>query len=213
MSRQPKSDLISFVNWLMEEEFFTRKTAQVYASNVRQVLARVEVLTQEEVNRIFAELSEEQDYKFTSWKSAWKKFSQWGQTKDVSIPAPEVSRYSSSLPTLPDTVREVVIKLMRRGNRSKGVEGMGLPATIIERIQWKDVQPSLGGSNIQRVNDPRIKGGQLIIPKEWIDKLSEYAQIEGNASVALIPISPGGHDPYPAKALRREALSHKRSRM
>jgi len=210
MPRPPNSDLINFVNWLVDEEYFTKKTAQVYASSIRSTLKKLNSMTQEEITRVFVSLSKAQDYRFTSWKCAWAKFVRWSATQDVKIPMPEVSHHSSSFPSLPDDVRESLVKLMRKGNRLNGIEGMGLPPTTIERLCWGNVQPPLGGSQVQRVRDPHGKGGHFLIPCDWIEPLGRYAKATSDHS-PLIPISPGGEDPYPARALKREALSHKRS--
>lgn len=212
MSRVTKSDgLTEFEVWLIGQGR-QQSTAVSYTATMRKVLRELQVEIGEAPTNMawFDSLDETRPRSKYNVRSAWRAYAEWVATRfGVAMPMPGGSAHhrdpnASAAAPLPETVREAIRLLLKRG-----INYQMLHTTQWSDVQWDTDKRDLDGQTSLLLTNPLRPGTSTRVPLEALTTLAEYSGVTNDYSTPLLPLSPGSPHPYPIDRLRREVNLHK----
>ncbi len=201
MPPRKKADFAPFSDWLEQEFHFAKSSASTYSSNVRRMFGSIETLSQGDLDGFLAL----QAYP-GAYRAAWKRFVEFGVTKDLLIPAPTLvsargrgdDRIEYYIPSeVCDDINEIV---------ASGY----IPLKLFVRMKWQDVSKKVR-SGAWEIADPEAPGTYFRIPIKPIERVEAWAEPPSDEAY-LIPAHPGSSVPMPYTVSRRLLATHRRSR-
>lgn len=193
--------------WLQTNRGYTSRTAAVYTSHVRRVLAdlslqapgTLETWTAEQVEAVVNQGSAHQH---ANRRSAWNLFTGYMMAeKSISIASARApSRLDPALPPMPRSTLDALVTMTTR---------LKVSMPTIERLSWRHLNVhQTGGAYLV---DPLQSRTWIALPKEIVDGLREWAQPGDSGNVPLVPSAPGSLTPMPVKMMRAAFQKYVRS--
>lgn len=194
-------DMDDFIAWMVREGR-SPGTAKVYASNVRVLLKESgdRLLEQDFLDGIFDKIREEQPSLYPARLSGYNAWVDFQAEAGIEIVRPtklKKKRRAHEAPPLPDEVCEAVRTLNAK---------CAMSFRILTLLNWEDVEFESGArGDFYHVKDPSKEGVHFRADADAIDTLLGWAD-PANLFLPLVPREPGSDQPYPLKALKREAV-------
>ena len=204
MANKNKSDMAAFKKWLVDTKMVSKASATVYASRVRKVLSRMDVLSREEIDRVMTELLNDS---FHSHMSCWNHFSEYCLTKDIRLPNPTVTKASKKKqrdPELPELVTLALINIM---------EKCKLKTQELVGFRWEHVE--MRGDADWWIHDPYTSGLMYFAPSDAMRIICDWAngEIEIEKERPLIPRVALSMVPMSKSVIKRSISGRRRNRL
>ena len=202
MGRRAIQDgLVNFRQWLVDHELLSPSTARSYTSHVRTALGELGegLVSDEAVADHFDRLHRDKPFTYNNTKRGWVLFQKWARDErgvQVASPGNAKSKLKNTLDPLPKGVRMALLDIMAE---------KAIPLSHVSSLTWGDVEVS----PFKTQADVRVPGRRAEywrVDKSLLEPLRAYAQVEeqDNPEVPLVPVEPGGLEPYSYRALRKE---------
>jgi hypothetical protein len=204
--RTVKSDLKEFYTWLTDDKLVQKRTATVYCSNVRAVLAACSTpgtVTQEDVDKHFVSVAEATS---SSVLTSWKKYCEWVRSH-AGFVLPEPVRNKKERTKSP----QYALPLGVAAALYFCIKNCDLRLSEIEKMVWGLViKTRLPGRTFIRLK-PTDKEAYAI-PDECAAVLREFAKPQ-NSFAPLVPWFPGCQFAMSVTKIKKEILAYERLRI
>jgi len=202
MGKRSEIDLDTFKLWLRDEQNLHPRSVAAYASNTRRVIEGLDDMSKTDVTRFFDAVHAEQDYKYSNYRAAWKRYVQWAkEQRSVSLPMP--SKAGAFETCLPLKVRAVLVYM---GSSARmGFDGANIKPGELSRLRWNQVQEAHGGTRCSVITSLEITGRRYEVPKEMLAVLKSWVGPR-NDDAALFSKDSRQNVPYAPNELKRELI-------
>ena len=200
MSKTKQQDLSLFQDWLIEYCGLGPRSASVYASRVRGLLKRIDVITPDSLDYAISALAKGSR---PTCQSGWNRFADFCRVEHgLTLPYISSKRRStlSKDVQLPSKVCEALIQVKQEGF---------VPYRLIPLLQWKHIQRNAGPT--WRIQDPNDIGLLYLVPADPLRTICDWANglddiIE---SRPMLPERALGMKPMPRLGISRILKRHK----
>jgi hypothetical protein len=192
------TELAEYNVWLQTRRGHASRTASVYASLTRRALAdlsfreakNITQWTSEEIETVVNTGSPQMQ---SNRRIAWNGFADFMAPKGVVIAkARAASKAGTNVPPMPTATLEALVALTVR---------MHVSIPTLLRLSWRHVKMQPVGS-AYLVDPLASKGVWVMMAREVVEGLREWAQPQEDENTPLIPESPGSLTPMSSRVLR-----------
>ena len=204
MSRKSSEDLAVFKLWLIEKYDVSSRSATVYASRVRSVLKKLEVLNVEELDKAlsihFSKSTVNQHV------CAWKKFALFCADRGILLPMPSTTgsnRIIKPESRIPELVVLAVINVM---------DASHMKLSLLPQLRWNHV--TMCGNRSWEIRDPHNQSLIYMAPPNDMRIICDWANGEDDIEPErpFLPKAPMSFLPLSKNAISRATSGRRNTR-
>lgn len=192
--RKKNDDLSAFQEWLCLTKNISSRTAAVYASNVRKILAQTRPHINTQTLDAFMQDKARSSQVRSNLMTAWKAFAECTKQKtgtDLPMPSPRIHRTQRSY-HLPDQVLQAYGEI-REFNRMKIAD-----FATLKRADFK--LPPRGG--MFEMKHPKRTWEITMIPKRPLEVIFQWGNPIEEPTIPVFPVEPMSTESIPGKNLK-----------
>ena len=204
MPKKKNTDLASFQKWLLESYGVSPRTATVYASYVRKLLTKLEIVNTKQLDLLLAQewTAQSRDMFYVGW-NRFAEYMKKVEKKEIAKPSLRSGRRESRKQyKIPACVFDDVLNFTKIAH---------IKLSVVPLLKWEHFRRI--PNSTWEMADPLEAGLFYRVPIEPVVNLFDWgANGDPIPKSPLIPVKPLSLEPLPINPLRRLIREHRRVR-
>ena len=200
MPKKKKDDLAAFQEWMMKEQEIGRRTASVYASQVRKILAALPHITTGLLDEYLRGLPSKTatDNAYT----AWRRFVAYAQPIRVPMPTERSRRAKEYTYDIPPLILQCLIDIRKECR---------FPMEAFELLRHSDCN-KIRRSSFYDITHPEEHWNTYRVSARLVDPIIKWGDpLQDHPDMPFIPTEPMGYKPVPTPHLKKMIRAYKRN--